>query len=164
MRAVLNILSKTAELPALLAALALFAMMVMTFADVMLRSAFNTPIEAATELIRILMAIIVFSVLPVVSARGMHISVDLLDRYFSGWTERLRDGLMALICGAMLWWPAERVVALAERARSYGDVTEYLAIPQFYIGWMIAIMTYITAAALVGRGLAILVWGRLDGD
>ena len=42
-------------------------MMIMTFFDVVLRSTVNTPIEAATELTRILMAIVVFSALPVVS-------------------------------------------------------------------------------------------------
>ena len=45
-------------------------MMIMTFFDVVLRSTINTPIEAATELTRILMAVVVFSALPVVSGRG----------------------------------------------------------------------------------------------
>ena len=45
------------------------------------------------------------------------------------------------------------VVVLAERARSYGDVTEYLGIPQFYIGWFIAVLSFVTAIVLVMRGL-----------
>ena len=49
--------------------------------------------------------------------------------------------------------PAGRVVDLAFRARSYGDVTEYLAIPTFYIGMFIAVMTYLTAVVLILRGL-----------
>ena len=69
--------------PILLAVTALFAMMVLTFFDVVLRSAVDRPIEAATELTRILMAVVVFSALPVVSGRGEHISVDLLDRVFT---------------------------------------------------------------------------------
>ena len=142
--------------PVALAITALFVMMVMTFADVVLRSAFDAPIEAATELTRILMAVVVFSVLPVVSGRGGHIAVDLMDRAFSPAAARWRDALLSGICGAMLWWPAERVVVLAERARSYGDVTEYLSIPQFYIGWFIAIATYITAAVLILRGLVLI--------
>ena len=138
--------------PVALAVSALFVMMVMTFADVVLRSAFDTPIEAATELTRILMAVVVFSALPVVSGRNGHIAVDLLDGVFSAKAARWRDAALALACGGMLWWPAERVVVLAERARSYGDVTEYLHIPQFYIGWFIAIATYATAAVLIARG------------
>lgn len=142
--------------PTALAVTALFAMMIMTFADVVLRSVANMPIEAATELTRIMMAVVVFSALPLVSARGEHISVDLMDTVFGRWGS-VRDGLVSLACGAMLWWPAGRVVVLAERAREYGDVTEYLAIPQFYVGWFIAMLTFATMAVLILRGLILLI-------
>ena len=149
----LRIARLIALVPTAVAVLALFAMMVMTFADVVLRSAANMPIEAATELTRIMMAVIVFSVLPVISAQNNHIAVDLTDGLFSPALARWRDALIALICGGMLWWPAERVVVLANRAQSYGDVTEYLAIPQFYIAWFVAVLTYATMFALVMRGI-----------
>ncbi|OED40089.1 hypothetical protein AB833_12985 [Chromatiales bacterium (ex Bugula neritina AB1)] len=145
---------RLAALPVWLACITLFALMLMTFTDVILRSAFNAPIEAATELTRLFMAIIVFSVLPVLSARGEHIVVDLLDSFIRHpLITRIRDSLMYIICGALLVLPAERVSVLAERARSYGDTTEYLNIPQFYIAWFIAAMTFITAVVLVLRGL-----------
>ena len=154
MRPVIRFLQHLSVLPMAVASVALFALMGLTFADVLMRSIFNAPIEAATELIRIGIALIVFAAMPVLSARGGHISVDLLDGPFRMLRlERVRDASVALACAAMLWWPAGRVVDLANRARSYGDVTEYLAIPTFYVGWFIAIMTYLTAAALVGRGL-----------
>ncbi len=146
-----------ARIPVLMASLALFTLMVMTFSDVIMRSAFNAPIEAATELTRMLMAIMVFSVMPVMSARGEHIAVDLLDGLFTNpVVARVKAALIYLACGAMLFLPAERVMVLAERARSYGDVTEYLGIPQFYIGWFIAIMAFVTAVMLILRGLAAL--------
>ena len=135
-------------------------MMALTFADVVFRSIFNTPIEAATELIRIAMAVIVFAALPVISWRSEHISVDLLDRFFSPRMHRIRNGLIAIICGLMLLWPAQRVSVLAERAASYGDVTEYLAIPQTYIAWMIAISAFITALVFIARGLHTLFWTK----
>ena len=102
------------------------------------------------------MAVIVFSVLPVVSWRRQHITVDLLDRFFSPLLSKLRDALISLLCGIILFFPAQRIVVLAERAVSYGDVTEYLGIPQSYIAWMIAVMTFITACLLVLRGLVTL--------
>lgn len=145
------------EIPLFFASVILFLMMALTFADVVMRSAFNSPIEASTELIKIAMAVIVFSVLPVVSWRGEHISVDLLDRFFSPWMMRMRDALVAIVCGAILFLPAQRIVVLAERAASYGDVTEYLGIPQTYIAWMISVMTFVTAVALVVRGVVILI-------
>ena len=144
-----------ARAPTLLAVAALFVMMVMTFFDVVLRSTINTPIEAATELTRLLMAIVVFSALPVISGRGGHITVDVLDWAFSRAAARWRDVVINLLSGAMLWWPAERVTVLAERARSYGDVTEYLGIPQFYIAWFIAVLTFATAVVLVLRGVVL---------
>jgi TRAP-type C4-dicarboxylate transport system permease small subunit len=146
-----------AVLPMLVASVALFLLMVLTFSDVVMRSAFNAPIEAATELVRIAIAVIVFSALPLLSARGQHIAVDLLDPLFARMRlDRWRDGIVNLACGVMLYFPAQRVIDLANRARSYGDQTEYLNIPTFYIGWFIAIMSFATALVLILRGLVIL--------
>ncbi len=139
-------------------------MMGLTFTDVVLRSVFNTPVEAATELIRIAMALIVFSALPVISGRNEHISVDLLDGYYNSFWQRIRDGVISISCGVMLLWPAQRIVVLAERAASYGDVTEYLGIPQTYIAWAVAISTFITAIVLILRGLFILLRRKPASD
>jgi TRAP-type C4-dicarboxylate transport system permease small subunit len=140
--------------PIFVASAALFFLMCLTFTDVILRSMFNAPIEAATELTRMCMAIMVFSILPSVSGSGQHIAVDLLDGFFMHpIVMRIKAAVINLACGGMLLWPAQRVYVLAERARSYGDVTEYLNIPQFYIAWFIAIMTFATAAVLIIRGL-----------
>lgn len=154
MHSKLRVVKMLELIPLSVASLALFMLMALTFSDVLMRSIFSAPIEAATELIRIGIAIIVFAAMPVLSARNGHISVDLLDGVFQRFKlERWRDALVALACAAMLWYPAGRIVDLAERARGYGDVTEYLSIPTFYIGYFIAAMTYLTALALIGRGL-----------
>lgn len=145
---------RLALLPSLLAATVLFLLMAMTFFDVILRSVLNDPIESATELTRLFMAIMVFSALPVISWRGEHIVVDLLDPIFSRGLARVRDVMVNLLSGALLLWPAWRVWALADRARNNGDVTEYLNIPQFYIAYFIAFATFITAFALLARGIA----------
>jgi len=150
-------LNRLAELPMLLAAATLFILMVLTFADVIMRSTFSAPIEAATELTRIAMAVIVFSALPVVSGRANHIVVDLLDPVFHRLgIERVLEGLVTLVCGVLLYWPAMRSFDLAARANNYGDLTEYLSIPVFYITWFIAFMTLVTAISMALRGLVIL--------
>lgn len=140
-------------IPSWLAALALFVLMAMIFLDVVMRSALDNPIEAATEMTRIFMAIIVFSCLPMVSWRGEHIAVDLLDGYFSGTVGRIRDSLIELSCGGMLVWPAWRIFELAIRAHSYGDMTEYLNIPQFYMAGFVGVSVAITSLVLIARGL-----------
>lgn len=145
---------RVSVVPVLLAALALFTLMVMTFFDVILRSVFNNPIEAATELTRILMAILVFAVMPVISARGDHIAVDLTDGLFNRLhLHNIRDGIVNIACGVMMFWPVLRIWTLAERWRDYGDVTEYLAIPQFYVGWFICAFAALTGIVLVVTGL-----------
>ena len=142
-------------LPSAVAAGALFALMLVTFSDVMLRSIWNAPIQAGADLTRVLMAVMVFSVLPVLSARGGHIAVDLLDGPFQRiGLARLSEVQTALTCGAMLLWPTQRVWVLADRSRSYGDVMEYLGMPLHYLGWFIAVMTGLTALVLVLRGIA----------
>lgn len=149
------------KLPEYVASLSLFALMILTFSDVMLRSVLNAPIEAGADLTRLLMAITVFAVMPALSARDGQISVDLLDKVFARWgLSRARDGLVNLLCGIMLFWPAERVWVLAERSRSYGDVMEYLGLPLHYVAWFIAIFTGLTALVLVGRGIAGLFFPR----
>jgi len=129
-------------------------MMAMTFIDVIMRSAFGKPIEAATELTRVFMAIMVFSALPVMTAHGKHITVDLLDHFIPEWLRYKGDAVISVICGVMLFWPAGRCRVLAERARDYGDVTEYLAIPTYFLAWFVTVSVYITAVVLGVRGVA----------
>ncbi|MEM6620462.1 MAG: TRAP transporter small permease subunit [Pseudomonadota bacterium] len=144
-------------IPLAVSCTALFGLMIMTFADVVLRSALSAPIEAAPELTRIAVAVVVFGSLPVLSARGGHISVDLLDPLFDrAGVTRVWNGFMAIACGVILWWPANRVVDLAERSRSYGDLTEFLELPVHLVSWAIAILTFATMAALILRGFALL--------
>ena len=138
------------------ASLALFVLMTLMFSDVVLRSLFNTPIEAATELTRILMAIVVFSVLPVVSTSQGQIVVDLLDGlYTRPGLVRVRDVVVSLVCGLALIEPTHRIWILAGRARSYGETTEYLNIPTFVLGAFIGISVAVTAAALVLHALSL---------
>lgn len=146
-----------AALPSWLAALTLFALMAMTFADVLLRSAADAPIEAATELTRIFMAIVVFASLPMVTWRGEHIVVDLMDPLFSRRLAWIRDIVIDIGCGVLLLWPAKRVLDLAERARGYGDITEYLGFPQHLTGWFIAFFAAMTALTFIARGVVRLV-------
>lgn len=154
MTPLIQLVRRASVLPVIVACTALFILMVMTFCDVILRSVFNAPIEAATELTRILMAVLVFSVLPIISVTNGHIAVDLTDGIFHRLRlSRLRDAVIYILSGVMLYWPVQRVWILAERARDYGDVTEYLGIPTYLVGWFIAASVAITAAVMILTGL-----------
>jgi TRAP-type transport system small permease protein len=150
------------EVPIWLACAALFILMVMTFCDVILRSSFDAPIEAATELTRIFVAVMVFAVMPHISVNDGHIAVDLTDGIFERFRlSRIRNGLILILSGVLLSWPVSQVWTLAERTRDYGDVTEYLALPQYLTMWFIAAGITLAAAAMVLAGVLTLVAPRI---
>ena len=133
----------------IVAALTLFTLMAITCVDVAGRYFFNSPLHSATELTRILMAIVVFCGLPVACMREEHITVDLLDSFSPKFVINFRQATMNLIAALAMSGVAWRVCALAERAQEYGDTTEFLQIPVQYITFFISIMSGVTAFALL---------------
>jgi len=146
------------QLPIWLACAALFVLMVMTFSDVILRSSFDAPIEAATELTRIFVAVMVFSVMPHISVNDGHIAVDLTDGLFERLRlARIRNGVILILSGVLMSWPVAQVWTLAERTRGYGDVTEYLGLPQFLTMYLIGAGITLSAVAMIITGVLTLI-------
>ena len=137
----------------IVAALSLLALMSITCTDVILRYFFNSPLHSATELTRILMAIVVFCGLPVACMREEHITVDLLDGISPKSIINVRQAIMNLIAAAAMLGVAWRVQALAFRAMEYGDTTEFLRLPVHYITFFISFMSGVTALALFYNGV-----------
>ena len=59
----------------------LSGMVLLTFTDVIGRRLFNTPVFGAHDITEHLMAVIVFSGLPLLTANRAHLSIDLFDRW-----------------------------------------------------------------------------------
>lgn len=95
------------------------------------------------------MAIVVFCGLPVACMREEHITVDLLDAVSPRGIINFRQTIMNSIAAVAMAGVAYRVWALAFRAKEYGDTTEFLQIPLFYITLFISIMSAVTALALL---------------
>ncbi len=129
----------------------LFALMVMTCIDVIGRELLNDPLDGATELTQLMLGVIVFAVLPTVSLREEHVSVDLLDRWFPdrliGTRQAVLNFFMAVTIGILAW----RVWISAERTADYGDATEYLEIPIAPMEFFISIMCAFAALALMAN-------------
>ncbi|MDT0502748.1 MULTISPECIES: TRAP transporter small permease, partial [unclassified Halomonas] len=123
----------------------LFGMMLLTTVDVTGRYFFNAPILGAVELTQLMLAALVFLSLPIVCWRQEHVSVDLLDAIFPARLVWIREVLVNLLVTVALWVMAQRVWALAERAFSWGDVTEFLRIPYGYLIGLISIMLALSA-------------------
>ncbi|MFN3937869.1 MAG: TRAP transporter small permease [Gemmobacter sp.] len=109
---------------ALAPAAVLFAMMVLTFVNVVLRYGFRAPISGALELLSYMMGLLVFLSLPLVTARSEHVRISVLDGIMPVWLRRIRavifNLLMAVICGLLGW----RMWLFAERLLSWGDKTQ----------------------------------------
>lgn len=159
-----RIIRGTDLLLALIASAALFALMAMTFLDVTMRSVFNASIQEATELTRIFMAILVFASLPGLMARGGAISIDLLDPLFRRLgIQTLVSSLVSLFAGVILFWPVQRLWVLVVRTRDYGEVTEYLHIPQYLVLGFITMAVAVTGLVAMARGIMLLIYPRDAG-
>jgi TRAP-type transport system small permease protein len=86
----------------LLAGGALFAIMALTFFDVLGRKFLDNSIPGSLELTELLMVMVIFGALPLVSARGEHVEFDSLDPWLPPWVRRLQGVLVNLVCGALL--------------------------------------------------------------
>ncbi len=112
-----------------LAAIALFAIMVLTFVDVGGRKFFATSLPGALELTEILMVAVIFAALPLVSLRGEHVTFDSLDALLPPWLRRAQQVLVDLACAAMLAFVAWLMWTKAGNLAQYGDITARLKIP-----------------------------------
>lgn len=90
------------HLSALLAAVALFAIMLLTFLDVIGRKLLSHSITGSLELTELLMVVVIFGALPLVSERGEHVVFDSLDALLPEGVRRLQHAAVHLLCGAAL--------------------------------------------------------------
>ncbi len=138
------------RLPSLLAgvaALALFAMMLLTFADVLGRKFLGGSVTGAVELTELLMLVMIFCALPLASMAGEHIVFDLLDRVLPPallrWQHTLAQGLTALALAGASWVVWRR----AGRTAEMGDVTATLDIRLAPFHYAVAVLLAATALA-----------------
>jgi len=136
-----------------IAAATLMALMLLTCADVFSRSVFDDSIDGATELTEIGIAILVFAEMPVITWRGGHVVVDILDRMMGNAMLKVLGLLSALLVSTSLYFLAERIYAIAARSLRRGEVTEYLELPVGLIVQYIAVMSWVTAATMITYGI-----------
>jgi len=114
----------------LLAGAALFAIMALTFFDVLGRKLLSHSIPGSLELTELLMVVVIFAGLPLVSRRGEHVEFDSLDPYLPGWLRRAQHVIVQLICGALLLGLAWRMWIMAGQFLANGEITAQLYIPK----------------------------------
>jgi TRAP-type C4-dicarboxylate transport system permease small subunit len=94
----LRALAALEKIASTIAAVFMFAIMMIVFADVVMRYAFNKPFSWAYDLISIyLMAGIFFLVLSEAYASNAHVSVDILQQKFSPAVKRLSEIVTCIV-------------------------------------------------------------------
>jgi TRAP-type transport system small permease protein len=135
-----------AKLFGYIAAFFLAAMMLLTVADVVLRSLFSYPLRGMLELIELGLACTVFIALPAVFLRDEHLVVDVIDKLLKPSVVRILDLIGALLSVAVLAMMAWQMLPLARSMHEFGDVTSDLSIPKIY--YWIPVLLGVVASAL----------------
>lgn len=88
-------------------ALFLLAMVALTFLDVIGRRLFDRPIYGSNDITEHLMALVVFSGLPLVTAAAAHLTIDILDRLIGkpwmAWWRGLTSALVVVVLATIAW-------------------------------------------------------------
>ena len=137
----------------LVAAVVLFSLMAIICVDVAGRYLFANSLDGATELTEVGLAIMLFAEMPVVTWRGGHVVVDIMDRVLGGTIVKVLGLLAALVISTSMYFLGMRIFELAERSLRRGVVTEYLEMPAGYIVQYIAVMSWFTALGMITYGI-----------
>ena len=143
----------------LAAAAVLFALMVLTFIDVIGRYVFSAPLPSAFELTELSMGILSFLGLPLVSARRGHIAISLVDRLIGRRGRRLQQivvNLLAALAFAFLTW---RMWMEAGKLAEVGEYTPYLYAPLAPFVYFMTVSSAVAVAIFLG-----IAWHHIRGS
>jgi TRAP-type C4-dicarboxylate transport system permease small subunit len=81
---------------------------ILTFADVLGRYVFSSPVRGSSEMIEFAMALVIFTALPLITRQRGHVTVSLIDGFLRGEGSRkikmvLCDGVSAVALGLLTW-------------------------------------------------------------
>jgi TRAP-type C4-dicarboxylate transport system permease small subunit len=141
-----------------LGAALVFAMMALTFVDVVGRYVFNAPVKGSAEATELMLAVIVFAGLPLAAAAREHIRIDLLEHVLSERAKRRQAvfgfGVAAIVTAFVAWRLALRAAELAR----LGDLSSHLGFPLAWLAWFlaaasaVAVAVFVAVAVRAGRG------------
>lgn len=128
-----------------IAALALFAIMALTFADVAGRKAISQSVPGALELTELLMVVVIFAGLPLVSLQREHVVFDSLDAWLPAAWRRVQAAVIDVLCALALAGVALLLWAKAGQMAQYGDTTAQLKLPQAPFVYLMSLLCGLTA-------------------
>lgn len=132
-----------------LAAFFLTATMMVTVADVFLRTFFSYPMRGVLELVELGLACTIFLALPAVFLRDEHLVVDVIDHLAKKSVVRLLDlagAIVSLVVLAVMLW---QMVPLARTMHEFGDVTSDLSLAKIWYWVPVLLGLFASALAAV---------------
>ena len=130
----------------------LSGMVLLTFTDVIGRRLFNTPVFGAHDITEHLMAVIVFSGLPLLTANRAHLSIDLFDRWLLQPQWRIWHYLVNGLIAAVLALIAYEFAVSVQEAQDMREVSQALGIPRAWMYAYLAITSGLAALAALTAG------------
>lgn len=143
-------LTVASKILASLSCILLFAMMLLTFSDVLGRYVFLSPLPAAYEIISLMMPGIIFCALPLTVLREANVTVDLFDTLIPMRLMKLQGALVNLVSAMALGLMTWRLGVKAHEDRFYETITDELLLQIWPFGVGMAAMSGVaTIAAIV---------------
>ncbi|MFP6712550.1 MAG: TRAP transporter small permease subunit [Rhodospirillales bacterium] len=145
----------------LITAVTIFAMALLTFADVLGRYVFSAPIQGTFEIVGLLLGVVTFSALPLVTYSRTHITVDLFDSFIRGKFRWVQQFATLLGSACVIAFLAERLIAAGIDETEAKFVTEDLGLSRAPLLYGLSGLSMITVALLL-----LMMWqmatGRLE--
>lgn len=151
-----SIVSAVAKGLSYLACLFLFAMMAVTFVDVLGRYLFLSPLPAGYEIVSLIMPAIIFLALPLTILRNTHVTVDLLDSFVPAWLAKYQAIVANLFGACALGLVSWRLFIRARDQHTYEEVTDELILDLWPFSVTMATLCAIAVLAFVANIIALL--------
>lgn len=137
-------------------ALPLLVIVLITFFDVFARYLFSAPIKGSVEMIEFSMALVVFGALPLVTRRRLHVSVSLVDGFFTGVGRQIKIFVCDLISAAALAILTWRLYAVTLDELDYGSETLVLMMPFWPLYSAMTLLAGIATLIVLAMGITTL--------
>lgn len=131
------------------AAIVLFAMMLLTCVDVVGRYFLSKPVYGGFEITEMLLAGLIFAGLPLVTLRNEHVTVDVFDAVTPDWlfwVQHMFACAVAFVATSYLAW---RLWLRALNMDAAGETTAQLKLKLAYLTYSMSLLMALTAVAFL---------------
>ncbi|MFS4436958.1 TRAP transporter small permease [Paracoccaceae bacterium GXU_MW_L88] len=131
--------------------LLMLGLTLVTCIDVVGRYVLNAPLTGAYELTQVLLGALVFAALPLTTAAGSHVEVDLALHLLPEWVQRLLGRLAGIGAACVLAYFGYRLVLQGNTLGHDGARTSALSLPLAPLAYGAALSCFVSALIMLLR-------------